>query len=375
MTEHEVQLVAQAARDGWYLGMIKYIEEFERRFSEYTGMTYCLATNSCTAAIHLAMLALRLGPGDEVIVPDITWVASAAPVCYVGARPVLVDIDPVTWCISPEAFERAITRRTKAVVVVGLLGNMPEMDAIRTMAAKRGIPIIEDAAESAGATYRGKKAGTFGTINVFSFNGTKLMVTGEGGMFATNDKRLYLRAKGLAHHGLLMQGKRSKFYWSYELGYKYKMTNVQAALGLAQLSRIDELVAKRRQNFFWYHERLKSVEGLQLNQEGPHVNSTFWIVTGIVSPRYRIKKEALVRKLVERKIGGRPFFYPISAMPPFTAYGRGRSMRKANPVSYRISPYGICLPSSAALTEADVDYVCEQLMEILTARTAKAVLV
>lgn len=371
ITEREVQLVSEAARDGWYGNMSRYVDEFERRFSEYTGMPYCLATMSCTSAIHLAMLGLGIGPSDEVIVPDLTWVASAAPVCYAGARPVFVDVDPVTWCISADAFERAITKRTKAVVVVGLLGNLPDMDAIRTIAWRHRIPIIEDAAESLGAEYRGRKAGTFGAIGVFSFNGTKLVVTGEGGMVATRDKAVYKRCKGLAHHGMLMRGPRSKFYWAYELGYKYKMTNLQAALGLAQFSRIDELIAMRRRIFSWYAERLRGIDGLRLNQEGPHVRSTFWLVTAILDRRYGLRKEAVVKQFFERNIAGRPFFYPVSSMPPFARYCRGADMKRVNPVAYGLAPYGICLPSAAALTEADVDYVCEQLLDILSGRAVR----
>lgn len=371
ITDREVQLVAEAAREGWYRNMTRYIDEFEQRFAAYTGMRYALATSSCTGAIHLAMLALDIGSGDEVIVPDITWVASAAPVCYVGARPVFIDIDPTSWCLSPASFERAITKRTKAVVVVGLLGNMPHMDAIRAIANHRGIPIIEDAAESIGAEYHGQKAGTFGTIGVFSFNGTKLMTTGEGGMLVTNDRRLYQRCKGLAHHGLLMRGVRSKLFYSYELGYKYKFTNIQAALGLAQLSRIDELVSRRRQIFFWYQQRLNVIEGLQLNAEAPGTRSTFWITTAIVSPRYGLKKEALVRKLGERRIAGRPFFYPLSSMPPYRRYVQRTSRASLNPVSYAISPFGICLPSAYSLTEDNVDEVCKQLVDILSGSRAR----
>ena len=371
ITEREVQLVTEAAREGWYRNMSRYLDAFEERFAEHTGMRYCLATNSCTAAIHLAMLSLGVGPGDEVIVPDLTWVASAAPICYVGARPVFVDVDPATWCLAPEAFERAVTKRTKAVIVVGLLGNLPDMRAIRAIARRRGIPIVEDAAQSAGAEYRGQKAGTFGTIGVFSFNGTKLLVTGEGGMFVTNSARLHRLAKGLAHHGLLMRGQHSRLYWSYALGYKYKMTNLQAAQGLAQLARIEELVSMRRRIFSWYQEGLRGVDGLQLNQEGPHVRSTFWLATAILHARYGLTKEALRQPFIERGIAWRPFFYPLSAMPPFQSYCRGRRMAQANPVTYRLSRYGVCLPSAASLTEDDVDYVCRQFIEILAGRSRR----
>ncbi len=372
ITEAEVSRITTAASEGWYENMSRELDEFERRFAEYTGARYCVATNNCTAAIHLAMMGLGIGRGDDVIVPDLTWVASAAPACYVGARPVLVDVDARSWCITPEAIERAITKRTKAIVVVGLLGNLPDLDAIRAIARKHRVPIIEDAAESIGAEYKGRKAGTFGTIGVFSFNGTKLVVTGEGGMLTTNNVRTYRLVRGLAHHGLLMRGRQSKLYWSYRLGYKYKMTNIQAAMGLAQLGRIDELIEKRRTIFRWYEARLRDLDGVRLNWEGPGVRSTFWIVTAIVDRRYGLKKEALVRKLVERRVAGRPFFYPLSAMPTFAPYCRGRRMDRVNPVTYAIAPYGICLPSAFRLTEDDVDYVCDQFRAILGERRGAA---
>ena len=371
ITDREVELITEAARTGWYERMRWYTDEFERRFAEYAGTRYALSTNTCTAAIHLALLSLGIGAGDEVIVPDVTWVASAAPICYVGARPVFADIDPQSWCLSADAFERAITRRTKAVVAVGLYGNLPDMDAIRAIAKRRKVAIIEDAAESIGAEYRGRKAGTLGDIGVFSFNGTKLLVTGEGGMLVTDRRAVYERAKRLAHHGMDKRPGR-KLFWSEELGWKYQMTNIQAAMGLAQLSRIDELVEQRRRLFGWYRERLRSVEGIQLNSEAPGVRSTFWVVTVILDRRYRLKKEAAMRALAEQGIATRPFFYPMSSMPAFAPFCKGKDMPRLNPVSYAVSPYGLSLPSAASVTEAQVDEVCERFIRLLRSRQRPA---
>lgn len=365
ITGREVQVVAEAVRNGWYQNMTKYVDEFEAEFSRYTGMKYCLATSNCTSAIHLALLGLGIGPGDEVIVPDITWVASAAPICYLGATPVFGDIDRKNWCLSPSSFESRITRKTKAVVVVGLLGNLPRMEDILSIAKQHRIAVVEDAAEAMGTEYKGKKAGTFGRIGVYSFNGTKIMVTGEGGMIVTNNRSLFERFKSLSHHGMIRR-KNSKLYWAEEIGYKYKMSNIQAALGLVQLSRMNELVRRRRQIFSWYYNRLRGVDDIELNNEEPGVKSTFWIVAAIIGKKYGIHKEKLMQKLEQYNIAARPFFYPLSSMPPFLRYCRGRDMRKVNPVSYDLSPYGICLPSAFSLSEKDVGYVCNVLLNILT---------
>ena len=372
ITDLEVRLVTQAVRDGWYERMSDYLDQFERAFSDYTGMRYCLATNTCTGALHLALLGLGVGPGHEIIVPDITWVASAAPICYTGAKPVFVDIDRTSWCLAPESVERAITKKTKAVIAVGLMGNLPDFDAIRSIAARHHIPIIEDAAQSIGAEYHGQKAGTFGTVGVFSFNGTKLLVTGEGGMLVTNDRSLYGRLKRLQHHGIDKE-REGKYFWSYELGYKYKMSNLQAALGLAQLRRIDELVAMRRRIFAWYQQRLRWIEGLQLNQESPGLKSTFWLVTVILSSEYGLKKEPLMERLRGWRIDSRPFFYPLSSMPTFARYCRGNQMWRVNQIAYALSPYGISLPSAASLTESDVAYVCDVLKDLLVKSKAKTI--
>jgi len=363
ITYQEVQLAAEAAAYGWYEKRNMHIDQFVKEFSAYAGLKYCLPTSHCTAAIHLAILALGIGLGDEVIVPDITWVASASPIHYVGAIPVFVDIDGKDWCITPESFERAITKKTKAVVVVDLLGNMPsEMDKIVRIAKKHNIAVIEDAAEGIGAEHKGKKAGTFGDIGVFSFNATKLMISGQGGALVTNDKELYEKAKLFLHHGI-DQEREGKYYWSYEIGFNYQWTNIQAALALGQLRRIDELLEKKRLIYKWYKKALIGISGIRLNPNRD--GNTFWIVTAIVSPEYGLKKEEIMKKMKRYNIDVRPFFYPISSMPAYAQYCRGKDIKKINPVSYEISPYGICLPSAMSITEAEVRYVCKSLKKIL----------
>ena len=371
ITEREINLVTDAVQCGWYENRNKHIDQFIARFSSYTGLKYCLPVCNCTAAIHLSLLSLGIGPGDEVIAPDITWVASVAPICYTGAKPVFVDIDPRSWCISPESFERAITKKTKAVVVVDLYGNMPQMQAIQKIAGRNKIVIIEDAAEAMGSRYNNQKAGTFGKINVFSFNATKLMMAGQGGMLATNEKKYYERAKRLSHHGMVKYTDQTTF-WSVEIGYNYQWTNIQAALALAQLERLQELVRQRRQIFSWYAQRLSGIPGVQLNQAQEHVFSTYWVVTAIVDPKYKMKKEKLMAELSRHKIDTRPFFYPVSSQPAYARYRQGKNYKKLNPVAYHLSAHGISFPSAAIIGEADVDYVCRVFKKILNSDEPKS---
>jgi len=363
ITDIEVNLVTEAVRFGWYEDRNMHMDQFVKEFSLYTSMEYCLPVNNCTSAIHLALLALKIGPGDEVILPDITWVASACPISYVDATPVFVDIDKKNWCISPESFEKSINDKTKAVIVVDLYGNMPEMDEIIKIARRNNISIIEDAAEAIGAEYRGKKAGSFGDINVFSFNATKLAIAGQGGMLLTNNKEIFEKCKKLRHHG--MSDYKTKMFWSEEIGYNYQWTNIQAALGLAQLRRIDDLVKQKREAFKWYYDKLHSVEDIQLSSEEKYVKSTYWITNAIIGKKYRIKKEDIIREFKKYKIDSRPFFYPISSMPSYASYVKGKNMQKQNPVSYDISPRGISFPSSFKLTEDDVNYVCDVFLKFL----------
>lgn len=364
VTQKEIELVTEAVTKGWYEDRNMHFDQFTKEFSKYTGAKYCLPTCNCTAALHLAMLGLDIKKGDEVIVPDMTWVASAAPAHYIGAVPVFADIDKESWCLSPESFEKAITPKTKAVVVVDLYGNMPEMDKIKRIAKENNIKIIEDAAESIGAEYKGKKGGTFGDVNVFSFNATKLTMAGQGGVLTTNDEKIFEKVKQLAHHGMVKYTPETTF-WSEKIGYNYQWTNIQAALALAQLRRIDELVDFKIKAFNWYKSHLKDIEGLQLNQERDDIKNTFWVVTGILNKEPKIKKEDLMKEFKKYNIDTRPFFYPISSMPAYEQYVQGKNMKSINPTSYNLSKYGISFPSSFKLTEEDVEYVCQAFKEIL----------
>src|SRR3984893_18247540 len=246
ITHKEIDYVAGAVTNAWYDNANVYHERFEKAFADHLGLRFAVALPSCTSAIHLSLLALGIGPSDEVIVPDATWIASAAPITYVGATTVFADIDAKTWCLSARSFEKCITPKTRAVIPVDLYGNMPDWDAIVEVATRNNISVIEDAAEAAGAEYNGKKAGSFGDAGVFSFHGSKTLTTGEGGMLVTDRADIHQQALFLRDHGRQLG---DKMFWNTQVAFKYRMSSMQAALGLAQLERLEELVARKRQIF------------------------------------------------------------------------------------------------------------------------------
>ena len=366
ITDKEVEYVTDAARNAWYEGAYDYIKRFEGAFADYLGLPYAISLPSGTGGIHLGLAAMGVGPGDEVIVPDITWIASASPIIWLGATPVFADVDPVSWCITPESFEECLTPRTKAVVVVDLYGNMPQMDAIREIASAHGVAILEDAAEAIGASYDGKLAGTVGAIGVFSFHGSKTMTTGEGGMLVTADDHLYRRCILLRDHGRdPSETQKSKKYWNLEIGYKYLMSPVLAALGLAQIERIDELVANKLRIFEWYRSRLGADDRVALNEETPGTKSSYWLVNAILDPSLGLDKHVVMERLEEEGVDTRPYFDPLSALPAFRDLPGAQVARERNSVAYRLAPLGVGLPSAHILTEDDVDYVCNALRRVL----------
>lgn len=365
ITQKEIEYVTDAVTHAWYDKANMYHERFEKAFSEYLGVPYAVTLPSCTSAIHLSLTALGIGPGDEVIVPDVTWIASVAPVCYVGAKPVFADIDSDTWCLSPESYKSLITARTKAVIPVDLYGNMPPMDEIVGISHERGIAVIEDAAEAIGSTYKSRKAGSFGDTGVFSFHGSKTLTTGEGGILVTSRKDIFNRVQILRDHG---RRPEDKGFYNAEVAFKYKMSSMQAALGLAQLERIDELIARKLQIFSWYRNFLSDQTGVTLNYEGPNTRNTYWMVTVIIAPSYNLQKEELIRLMGERGISCRPFFYPLSSLPAFGESPDTRRAQTSNRNSYAISPYGINLPCGMNIDEEKARYICHSLIEILNER-------
>ena len=364
ITQREMDYVSDAVKNAWYSNANIYNERFEKAFAKYLGVRHAISLPSCTSAIHLSLLSLGVGAGDEVIVPDITWIATSAPIAYVGAAPIFADIDEKTWCISAQSFQELITARTKAVIPVDLYGGIPKMDEIRDVAKDHGIAVIEDAAEAIGTEYQGRRAGTFGNTGTFSFHGSKVLTTGEGGMLVTDDRRLFLRCQFLRDHGRVSGG---KMFWNAEVAYKYKMSGLQAALGLAQLERVDELVARKRQIFDWYNHELGNVHGITLNYEAPQTKNAYWMVTAIIDEKFGLQKEAIMSLLSRKAINSRPFFYPLSSLPAYEGLPQAKKAKEKNANAYRISPYGLNLPCSLMITREQVQYVCDTLRSILQA--------
>ncbi len=242
ITDREVELTAEAARVGWYGKHYVYNERFERLLADYVGRKHAVSLPHCTAGLHLAMAAAGIGPGDEVIAPDVTWIASVAPVTYLGATPVLVDILPDTWCIDPDAVEAAIGPRTKAIIGVDLYGSTCDWERLEAIAEHHGLFLIEDSAEALGSMHHGKRAGAYGKVSTFSFHGTKTVATGEGGMLATDDDELLARVLRLRDHG---RPPGDRFYQFTEFAYKYRMNAVTAALGCAQMEAVSTSPSRR----------------------------------------------------------------------------------------------------------------------------------
>lgn len=362
ITQKEIDYVADAVAHAWYEDANKYHERFEEAFAQHHNLRHAIALPSCTSAIHLALLALDIGPGDEVIVPDITWIASAAPISYVGATPVFADIEPDSWCLSVASLESCITARTKAIIPVDLYGCMPDYDAILAVANKHGITIIEDAAEAIGSRYKDRPAGSLGNIGVFSFHGSKTLTTGEGGMLLTDSDQIYEKVLFLRDHG---RPPGDRMFYNTQIAQKYKMSNMQAALGLAQLERLEELVTRKRDIFEWYRTELQGEKGITMNHEAPNTFNSYWMTTIVIDRSLGLDKQQLIEEMLRRGINCRPFFHPLSSLPAYAGLNGVCEARTRNRVSYEISPYAINLPSALNLTRDDVKYVAQQLKLVL----------
>ncbi|QXE91536.1 DegT/DnrJ/EryC1/StrS aminotransferase family protein [Geomonas subterranea] len=347
ITDLEVRYATDAAQNGWGERCYEYIGRFEGLFRDHLGVGFAIATSSCTGAMHLGLAALGIGPGDEVILGDTNWIASAAPITYLGGEPVFVDVLPDTWCLDPGKVERAITPRTKAIIAVHLYGNLCDLDTLMEIGRRHGIPVIEDAAEAIGSKWRGRSAGAFGTFGTFSFHGTKTLTTGEGGMFVTNDEKLYERVLSLSNHGRAKG--QVKQFWPDSIGFKYKMSNIQAAIGCAQMERIDLLIAQKRRIFDYYRKGLAGLP-VRLNPEHEGTVNGYWMPTIVVDEGVPFHRDELLTAFKEDDIDGRVFFWPLTMLPMFES-------RPEHAVSYGLYPRAVNLPSYHDLSEADMDRV------------------
>ncbi|MBM3802746.1 MAG: DegT/DnrJ/EryC1/StrS aminotransferase family protein [Acidimicrobiia bacterium] len=348
ITSKEVEYATDAAANGWGRRCYDYLNIFETRFAEYLDVRHCIATSSCTGALHIALRTIGLAPGDEVILPEITWVASAAPITYEKATPVFVDIDPLTWCIDVRKVEAAITPRTKAIIAVHLYGNLCDMSSLRDIADRHRLFLIEDAAEALGSTWRERQAGSIGDMGVYSFHGTKTLTTGEGGLLAIQREDLFDKALIQANHG--RKSSKRTIFWMDEIGVKYKMSNIQAAIGCAQLERIDELVTRKREIFSYYYKALVDLP-VAMNIEAVDERNSYWLPAVVSLERLdENRRDAMLAKANEVGIGLRPFFYPLTRFPMFQELPQ-------SPVAARVSRAGLNLPSFHDMTQEDMDVV------------------
>jgi perosamine synthetase len=355
VTDLEIEYVNDAIRNGWGERCYDYIYRFQDSFAAYQGSRYALATACCTGAIHLALMAMGVKAGDEVIIPDTTWIASVEPILYIGAKPVFVDVLPETWCIDPQKVREAVTEKTKAILVVHLYGNVCEMDEIMQIAREYDLRVLEDAAEGLGSEYKGEKCGSIADAGVFSFHGTKTLSTGEGGMLVTDNAELFEQAKILNDHG--RNPKDNRAFWMRDYGYKYKMSNLQAAMGCAQTERIETLIEKKREVFGWYRELLADVP-CQLNAEQDYVKNSYWMPTAVFDESLNVNRYELMDYLKTRGIDSRPFFYPLSSLPMFED-------KPENYVAYSLYERAVNLPSHHGLEIEQIQFVVNSVKEYL----------
>ena len=357
ITQKEIDYVVDATKNGWYSTYDMHAKKLEKTVCDYLGVKYGIATHCCTQALHLATASLGLKAGDEVICTDFSWVATAYAISYTGAKPVFVDIDPDSWCIDSKAIEKAITKKTKAIMLVHTFGHPAQMDEIMEIAQKHDLRVIEDAAPALGAQFKGRKTGTFGDFACFSFQGAKLAVSGEGGIIVTDNEELYKQAALLSSMG---RTDSQAVFWSDSIGYQYTIANLTAALALAQVERIDELLAKKRQIFNWYYERLKDVQGIKIIKEKKDCKSNYCYPSILLGNEIKVSRDDVLKKLKDLNIHCRPGFPRMSRFPLYA-----KDIRFANPQAEKVEKRGISLASAANLTHEDVDYVCDSLLNTI----------
>jgi perosamine synthetase len=368
LRDQELEYVSQCVRSGWISSAGRFIDEFEQQWAAYCGRQHGIAVSNGTTALQLAVACLDLEPGDEVIMPTFTIISCAMAVVYNGGIPVLVDSDPVTWCMDVGAIEKQITPRTRAIMPVHIYGHPVDMDAVIALAGKHHLSVIEDAAEAHGAEYLSRRAaapptwrrcGSFGDVSCFSFYANKLITTGEGGMLLTDDAGIAGKARSMRN--LCFQPDRRFFH--EHLGFNFRLTNLQAALGLAQMGRIDEIVARKRWMGGEYNRRLTGLPGVQLPAEESWARSVYWMYGVVLTGSARLDGGQFAQALSQRGVETRPFFLGMHEQPVFQR--RGLFLDQRYPVAETLARRGLYLPSGLALTEAQLAHVCQAVREVL----------
>ncbi|MBI5623160.1 MAG: DegT/DnrJ/EryC1/StrS family aminotransferase [Elusimicrobia bacterium] len=364
----ELEYVTRCVRDGWISSAGSFLDEFEERWAAYCGRRHGVAVSSGTAALQLAVACLGLEPGDEVILPSFTIISCASAVVFNGGVPVLADADPRTWCLDPAEVERKITPRTRAVMPVHIYGHPADMDPLLELARKRGLAVIEDAAEAHGAEYltgrsapdpAWRRCGSFGTMSAFSFYANKLVTTGEGGMLLTDDERLAGKARSLRN----LAFRPDRRFRHEELGFNFRLTNLQAAIGLAQVERMDAIVSRKRFIGQGYRKGLQGAKGLELHVEEPWARSVDWMVGVVLSEETGMDARLFAERLAERGVETRPFFLGMHEQPALLRRGLFEGQRY--PVTERLSRQGLYLPSGLALTDGQLEQVCAAVRGLL----------
>ena len=366
--DRELEYITECLKTGWISSSGRFIEEFEDGWASYCGIKYGIAVSNGTTALHTAVACLDLNPGDQVIMPTFTIISCALAVIYNNAVPVLVDCDPKTWCMDVSSIEAKITDRTKAIMPVHIYGHPVDMDVVNEMAKKYNLVVIEDAAEAHGAEYLTqrnlpdpvwKHCGSLGHISAFSFYANKLITTGEGGMVLTDNPVYAEKAKSFRN----LCFKPNKRFYHTDLGHNFRMTNLQAAIGLAQLERIDEIIAKKRWIGRAYTERLKDIPGIQLPVEEPWARQVYWMYGIVLDNETKTDAVALAEKLKKIGIETRPFFLGMHEQPVFQNMGLFKNEKY--PVSERLARQGLYMPSGLTITEEEIEIVCKEVMSAL----------
>ena len=355
---NELRYVTEAVKSSWISSSGKFITQFETKFSKFCLTEHAVATSNGTTALHLALEALNIGKGDEVIIPTLTFAATANAVIHAGASPVFVDCLKNHWNMDPDKIALAITSKTKAIIPVHLYGHPCEMSRIMNIANKYNLYVIEDCAEATGAIVNGKKVGSIGNIGCYSFYGNKIITTGEGGMCTTNDTDLYEKMKVLRDHGM----DKSKRYWHNEIGYNYRMTNISAAIGVAQMEQISVFLNKRQMLKIQYDKSINFNSNLLKPINSLYGKDVDWFYCLILSPTSKINRDKLINELSKVGIDSRPFFYPIHMMPPYHKFNKN-TVDFCNAETF--GKYGLNLPLYPSLTEENVKFISNEINNIL----------